>query len=172
MNEWTNERMNEWTNERRNERMNKQTNKWTEVPCVLQDFVPFGAAAQKAKVISSSDGSSAFEAAALLIISTTHALTQGHRFPLNFCDCCYLQATVLLSLVKFFSRYFVRTTIFTSLFLFPPYCFFSFFAFFYFFPFIFYINLHSSSLFIRQRWSVGLLTRPSIHISDASFRAW
>ena len=28
--------------------MNERTNKRTKVPCVLQDFVPFGAAAQKA----------------------------------------------------------------------------------------------------------------------------
>ena len=28
-------------------RTNGQTNERTEVPCVLQDFVPFGAAAQK-----------------------------------------------------------------------------------------------------------------------------
>ena len=29
------------------ERINKRTNERTKVPCVLQDFVPFGAAAQK-----------------------------------------------------------------------------------------------------------------------------
>ena len=31
-----------------NERTNKRTNKQMKVPCVLQDIVPFGAAAQKA----------------------------------------------------------------------------------------------------------------------------
>ena len=40
-------------NERMNKQTNKQMNKWTYkqtvVPCVLQDFVPFGAAAQKAR---------------------------------------------------------------------------------------------------------------------------
>ena len=32
---------------RTNERTNEQTNGRTKVPCVLQDFVPFGAAAKK-----------------------------------------------------------------------------------------------------------------------------
>ena len=31
------------------ERLNERTDKQTKVPCVLQDIVPFGAAAQKAK---------------------------------------------------------------------------------------------------------------------------
>ena len=33
-----------------NKRTNKRTNERTKVPCVLQDFVPFGAAAQKRKL--------------------------------------------------------------------------------------------------------------------------
>ena len=39
----------EGPNEGGDERTNGQTNKRTKVPCVLQDIVPFGAAAQKAK---------------------------------------------------------------------------------------------------------------------------
>ena len=35
--------MDEWTNGRMNERMDERKS-----PCVLQDFIPFGAAAQKA----------------------------------------------------------------------------------------------------------------------------
>ena len=39
-------RMDGWTNGQTDEQMNEQTNE-RKSPCVLQDFVPFGAAAQK-----------------------------------------------------------------------------------------------------------------------------
>ena len=44
-----------WTNRRTNERTDEQTDEKTKVLCVLQDFVPFGAAAQKVRQINGHD---------------------------------------------------------------------------------------------------------------------